>query len=65
MSIVAAEYSKDPVNMNRKQWEKEQNWGDFIMGDMLYCRNKAESFEEFIFLWRNLDMRLRWVPIFL
>ncbi len=54
LSIVAAEYSKDPVNMNRKQWEKEQSWGDFISGDMQYCRNKAESFEEFIFLMEKL-----------
>ena len=54
LSIVAAEYSKDPVNMNRKQWEKEQSWGDFIKGDMQYCRNKAESFEEFVFLMEKL-----------
>ena len=54
LSIVAAEYSKDPVNMNRKQWEKEQSWKDFITGDMHYCRNKAESFEEFIFLMEKL-----------
>lgn len=54
LSIVAAEYSKDPVNMNRKQWEKEQSWGDFIKRDMQYCRNKAESFEEFIFLMEKL-----------
>ena len=54
MSIVAAEYSKEPVNMNRKQWETEQNCGDFIKGDIQYCRNKAESFEEFIFLMEKL-----------
>ena len=40
--------------MNRKQWEKEQSWGDFIKGDMQYCRNKAESFEEFVFLMEKL-----------
>lgn len=54
MSSVAAEYSKEPVNMNRKQWETEQNCGDFIKGDIQYCRNKAESFEEFIFLMEKL-----------
>ena len=54
LSIVVAEYSKAPVNMNRKQWEKEQSWKDFITGDMLYCRNKAESFEEFVFLMEKL-----------
>lgn len=59
LSIVAAEYSKDPVNMNRKQWEKEQSWGDFITGDMQYCRNKAESFEEFIFLMEKLGYEVK------
>lgn len=59
LSIVAAEYSKDPVNMNRKQWEKEQSWGDFITGDMQHCRNKAESFEEFIFLMEKLGYEVK------
>lgn len=59
LSIVAAEYSKAPVNMNRKQWEKEQSWGDFITGDMQYCRNKAESFEEFIFLMEKLGYEVK------
>ena len=59
LSIVAAEYSKDPVNMNRKQWEKEQSWSDFIIGDMQYCRNKAESFDEFIFLMEKLGYEVK------
>ena len=59
LSIVAAEYSKDPVNMNRKQWEKEQSWSEFIAGDMWYCRNKAESFEEFIFLMEKLGYEVK------
>lgn len=59
LSIVAAEYGKDPVNMNRKQWEKEQSWGDFITGDMQYCRNKAEGFEEFIFLMEKLGYEVK------
>lgn len=59
LSIVAAEYSKDPVNMNRKQWEKEQSWGDFITGDMQHCRNKAENFEKFIFLMEKLGYEVK------
>lgn len=59
LSIVAAEYSKDPVNMNRRQWEKEQSWKDFIMGDMQYCRNKANSFDEFIFLMEKLGYEVK------
>ena len=45
--------------MNRKQWEKEQSWKDFIMGDMQYCRNKAESFEEFVFLMEMLRYEVK------
>lgn len=59
LSIVAAEYSKHPVNMNRKQWEKEQSWKNFIIGDMQYCRNKAESFEEFVFLMEKLGYEVK------
>lgn len=59
LSIVVAEYSKDPVNMNRKQWEKEQSWGDFIVGDMQYCKHKANSFDEFIFLMEKLGYDVR------
>lgn len=59
LSIVAAEYSKDPVNMNRKQWEKEQSWSDFITGDMQYCRNKADCFEKFIFLMEKLGYEVK------
>ena len=59
LSIVTAEYSKGPVNMNRKQWEKEQSWGDFITGDMQYCRNKAESFDEFVFLMEKLGYEVK------
>lgn len=59
LSVVAAEYSKDPVNMDRKQWEKEQGWKDFIAGDMQYCRSKADSFEEFIFLMEKLGYEVK------
>ena len=34
LSIMPAEYSKDPVNMNRKQWEQEQSWSGFIEADV-------------------------------
>lgn len=55
LSIVAAEYSKDPVNMNRNQWEKEQSWGDFITGDMQYCRNKAERYQQDLIRMKELQ----------
>lgn len=53
-SIMPAEYSKDPVNMNRKQWEKEQSWSEFIEADVKYCRGVAEDYEHFLYLLEEL-----------
>ncbi len=54
LSIMPAEYSKDPVNMNRKQWEKEQSWSGFIEADVKYCRGVAEDYEHFLYLLEEL-----------
>lgn len=54
LSIMPAEYSKDPINMNRKQWEKEQSWGGFIEADVKYCRGVADDYEHFLYLLEEL-----------
>lgn len=54
LSIMSAEYSKDPVNMNRKQWEKEQSWSEFIEADVKYCRGIADDYEHFLYLLEEL-----------
>lgn len=54
LSIMPAEYSKDPVNMNRKQWEKEQSRSEFIEADVKYCRGVAEDYEHFLYLLEEL-----------
>lgn len=59
LSIVPAEYSQNPVNMNRKQWEKEQSWSKFISGDMQCCRGKATTYEEFLFLMEQLGYEIK------
>lgn len=59
LSIVPAEYSKNPVNMNRREWEKEQSWSEFIDGDMKYCRSRAKSFDEFLFLMKELGYEIK------
>ena len=46
------------------KWETGQSWGDFITGDMQYCRNKAESFGKFIFLMEKLGYEVKVGPIF-
>lgn len=59
LSTVPAEYSKNPVNMSRKEWEKEQSWSEFIDGDMKYCRSRANSLDEFLFLMRELGYEIK------
>lgn len=59
LSIMPAEYSKDPVNMNRKQWEKEQSWSEFIEADVKYCRGVAEDYEHFLYLLEELGYVLK------
>lgn len=59
LSIVPAEYSKNLVNMNRREWEKEQSWSEFMDGDMKYCRSRAKSFDEFLFLMKELGYEIK------
>lgn len=59
LSIMPAEYSKDPVNMNRKQWEKEQSWSDFIEADVKYCRGVAEDYKHFLYLLEELGYEVK------
>lgn len=59
LSIVPAEYSKNPVNMNRREWEKEQSWSEFIDGDMKYCKSRAKSLDEFLFLMKELGYEIK------
>ncbi|WMC93503.1 relaxase/mobilization nuclease domain-containing protein [Kineothrix sp. MB12-C1] len=59
LSIMPAEYSKDPINMNRKQWEKEQSWSEFIEADVKYCRGVADDYEHFLYLLEELGYVLK------
>jgi len=56
---MPAEYSKNPVNMNRKQWEKEKSWNDFIDSDMKYCRGVAGDYEHFLYLLGELGYEVK------
>lgn len=59
LSIIPAEYSKDPVNMNRKQWEKEKSWSEFIEADVKYCRSVAEDYDHFLYLLQELGYEVK------
>ena len=45
--------------MNRKQWEKEQSWSEFIETDVKYCRGVADDYEHFIYLLEELGYVLK------
>ena len=48
--ITPAEYSKEPKNMARPQWEREQVFSEWIKQDAFVCAINAENMEHFIFL---------------
>lgn len=50
LHITPAEYSKEPTNMARPQWEREQVFSKWIEQDARFCALNAESVEHFIFL---------------
>lgn len=59
LSIMPAEYSKDPVNMNRKQWEKEQKWSEVIAKDVRYVLGRSGGFEDFLYLMESLGYKIK------
>lgn len=50
LNITTAEYSKEPKNMARPQWEREQVFSKWIEQDARFCALNAENMEHFIFL---------------
>lgn len=54
LEIMPAEYSEDPKNMSRPEWEREQSYSTLIKGDAFYCAILAESNQHFIFLLKSL-----------
>jgi len=50
LEIMPAEYSKNPKNMNREEWEREQSVREFILRDANYCVTLAGDLGHFKFL---------------
>ena len=57
--ITPAEYSKEPKNMARPQWEREQAFSKWIKQDALFCAISAENMEHFIFLLEKLGFEVK------
>ena len=54
LSIVPAEYVKEPKNLSRKEWECEQCFRKMILADAEFCQSQAGSFDHFIFLMKRI-----------
>lgn len=59
LHITPAEYSKEPANMARPQWEREQVFSKWIEQDARFCAINAESIEHFIFLLEKLGFEVK------
>lgn len=59
LHITPAEYSKEPKNMSRPQWEREQTFSKWIKQDAMFCAISAESMEHFVFLLEKLGFEVK------
>ena len=59
LDIMPAEYSKDPKNMSRPEWEKENSYTTLIKDDVNYCALLAEDERHFIYLLSRLGYEVK------
>ena len=54
LSIMSAEYSRNPKNISRDKWEKEMSIKDIILRDAKMCAYAAGNVEHFKYLMKRL-----------
>ena len=54
LSIMPAEYSRNPKNISRDKWEKEMSMKDIILRDAKLCAYAARNVEHFKYLMKRL-----------
>ncbi len=59
LDIMPAEYSKDPKNMSRPEWERENSYTTLIKDDVNYCALLAEDERYFIYLLSRLGYEVK------
>lgn len=59
LDIMPAEYSKDPKNMSRPEWKKENSYATLIKDDVNYCVLLAEDERHFIYLLSRLGYEVK------
>ena len=60
LSIVPAEYVKEPKHLSRKEWEREQCFRKMILADAEFCQSQAGSFDHFIFLMKRIGYQFEY-----
>lgn len=59
LHITPAEYSKEPKNMARPQWELDLVFSKWIEQDARFCALNAENMEHFIFLLEKQGVEIK------
>lgn len=59
LDIIPAKYSKDPKNMSRPEWERENSYTTLIKDDVNYCALLAEDERHFIYLLSRLGYEIK------
>ncbi len=59
LHITPAEYSKEPKNMARPQWERDLVFSKWIEQDARFCALNAENMEHFIFLLEKQGVEIK------
>jgi hypothetical protein len=59
LAIMPAEYSRNPKNISRDQWEKKMSMKDIILRDAKMCAYAAGNVEHFRYLMRSLGYVFR------
>ena len=54
LSVMPAEYSKNPKNISRDKWEKEMSMKEIILRDAKMCAYAAGNVEHFQYLMKSL-----------
>ena len=54
LSIMPAEYSRNPTNISRDKWEREQSMKEIILRDAKMCAYAAGNVEHFKYLMKRL-----------
>ena len=57
---MPAEYVKEPKNLSRKEWEREQCFRKMILADAEFCQSQAGSFDHFIFLMKRIGYQFEY-----